>query len=273
MKPENDILNIMEQIKEAAWEAGGMMRSAYDGSAEIAPARVKEGHANFVTEYDRKVQDFLTTRLSEILPEAHFVGEENGKDHFTQEDAHGYTFVLDPIDGTSNFMHHYGPSVTSIGLFRDGVPYLGAIYNPWQDVLFSAVSGMGAFENEERIHSTEDTLSMSLVSIGTAPYYQELRPQVWKLGSYYLNRSVDLRRSGSAAWDLCMVASGRIGLFVEPRLQLWDYAAGAVILTEAGGKITDLQGRPLDFRGPSPIAGASAGVCRERYLPDIPDCV
>ncbi|MGN0361700.1 MAG: inositol monophosphatase family protein [Bilifractor sp.] len=269
MQTENDILNIMEQIKEAAWEAGGMMRSAYDGSAEITPDKVKAGHANFVTVYDQKVQDFLTTRLSEILPEAHFVGEENGRDHFTPEDAHGYTFVIDPIDGTSNFMHHYGPSVTSIGLFRDGAPFLGVIYNPWQEVLFHAASGMGAFENDKRIYSSEDSLAMSLVSIGTAPYYRELRDQVWKLGDFYLDRSVDLRRSGSAAWDLCMVASGRIGLFVEPRLQLWDYAAGAVILTEAGGKITDLQGKPLDFRGPSPIAGVSAGVSREQYLPDI----
>ena len=262
-----DTKNILIRIREAAREAGAIMISAHQDQNEIAPDKIKAGHANFVTIYDKKVQEFLIGRLSEILPESHFVGEENGRDAFDESFRHGFTFVVDPIDGTSNFMNNYGPSVTSIGLFRDGKPYIGVVYNPWQDVMFSAAAGMGAFENGKPIHSSEEPLSMSLVSFGTAPYYPELRKQVWAIGSFYLDRCVDLRRSGSAAWDLCMVASGRTGLFVEPLLQLWDFAAGAVILTEAGGRITDLEGKELEFRGPSSIAAASAGVSREEYLP------
>lgn len=262
-----DTQNLLARIREAALEAGTIMRSAHQGQNEISPDKIKAGHANFVTIYDKKVQEFLIERLSEILPESHFVGEENGRDVFDDRFQRGYTFVVDPIDGTSNFMNNYGPSVTSIGLFKEGKPFLGVVYNPWQDVMFSAAEGVGAFENGEKIHSSEEPLAMSLVSFGTAPYYPELREQVWKIGGFYLDRCVDLRRSGSAAWDLCMVASGRTGLFVEPLLQLWDFAAGAVILTEAGGRITDLEGKDLDFRGPSSIAAASAGVCREAYLP------
>lgn len=262
-----DKQHILTDIREAALEAGAIMRSAHEGQDEISPDKIKAGHANFVTIYDKRVQEFLTGRLGEILPEAHFVGEENGKDAFDVSFRRGFTFVVDPIDGTSNFMNNYGPSVTSIGLFKDGKPFIGVVYNPWQEVMFSAAEGVGAFENGKTIHSSNEPLSMSLVSFGTAPYYPNLRDQVWKVGSFYLDRCVDLRRSGSAAWDLCMVASGRTGLFVEPLLQLWDYAAGAVILTEAGGRITDLAGKELDFCGASSIAAASAGVSRADYLP------
>lgn len=253
-------------IEEAAKLAGKIMREAPRDRIRID---AKEGHANFVTEYDQKVQQALFSFLSARIPEAHFLGEEQGQDTFQPEDTRGLTFVIDPIDGTSNFMKGYEPSVTSIGLLEDGAPLLGAVYNPWVDRLFLAEAGKGAFENGVPIHTDPAPLSRSLVTMGTAPYYPGLPDIAFRLAGIYLSRCIDIRRSGSAAWDLCMVASGRTGLYFEPKIQLWDYCAGALIAAEAGGTVTDFSGKPLSFSGPSSIAAASCGIAEEGdYLPD-----
>ena len=258
-------MSLREDIIKAAYGAGEIMRSA---PTSVAYEKSKEGHANFVTEYDSRVQQYLQKELSAILPEAHFVGEENGSEIFLPEYADGFTYVVDPIDGTSNFMKAYRPSVTSIGVLKDGKPYAGVIYNPYTDQMFSAEAGCGAYENGQRFFSSEDPLSQSLVAMGTAPYYEEeVSRSAFLMGHWYLLRSIDIRRSGSAAWDLCMVAAGHLGLFYEPRLCLWDYAAGACILEEAGGRITDIYGRVLTCRGSSSIVAVSRGVSREEYLP------
>ena len=208
--------------------------------------------------------------LSRILPEAHFVGEEEGQEIFLPEYGKGFTFVVDPIDGTSNFMRDYELSVTSIALLKDGRPYIGVIYNPYADRIFYAEKGCGAFENGRQIFTSPDPLSHSLVSMGTAPYYaDEITHSAFEIGNWYLKRSIDIRRSGSAAWDLCLIASGRTGLFYEPLLCLWDYAAGACILEEAGGTITDMHGEILAYRGKSSILAVTAGVAKEDYLPPV----
>ena len=256
---------LLTQIRDAAKGAGEiMLHASFDSSSVMS----KEGHANFVTIYDKKVQEFLIRHLSKILPEAHFVGEEEGKESFLPEYESGYTFVIDPIDGTSNFMKAYRPSVTSIALLKEGVPYIGVIYNPYTNQLFSAEKNRGAFLNNTLLQPNETPLSESLVGMGTAPYYgEEISRSAFEIGLWYLLRSIDIRRSGSAAWDLCMVAAGHTGLFFEPRLSLWDYAAGACILQEAGGIITDLYGNPLSYRGISSICAASKGVATGNYLP------
>ncbi|MBR2527341.1 MAG: inositol monophosphatase [Blautia sp.] len=256
---------LLEQIMDAAREAGGIMLSARDGQKSV---KSKEGHANFVTEYDEKIQRFLIDRLSAILPEAAFVGEEEGKGNFEEAFRNGFTFIIDPIDGTSNFMKGYRPSVTSIGLLKDDKPYLGVIYNPYYDEMIYAKKGEGAFCNGEKLSTSEDTLADSLVLMGTCPYYEpEVSHAAFELGFYYQQRSIDVRRSGTCAYDLCSVAAGRTGLYFEPRVYVWDYAAGACIVQEAGGRVTDLQGRELNFRGKSSILAVSKGVAGESYLP------
>ncbi len=106
-------------------------------------------------------------------------------------------------------MKNFGPSVTSIGLLKDGAPYLGVIYNPWTDQMFAAVKGEGAFENGKLIYSSEDPLDLSLMTFGTAPYYPELHKLAFETGLMYEKYCIDIRRTGCAEWDLCMVASGR----------------------------------------------------------------
>lgn len=254
-------------IKEAARGAGKIMREA----SEIAAAtHEKDGFKNLVTEYDRRVQEYLFARLGKRLPEARFLGEEEGEDAFRAEYRKGWLFVIDPIDGTSNFIKGYRPSVTSIGLFRDGKPYIGVVYDPYRDEMFAAEKGCGAELNGREIHTSGDPLAKSLVSMGTAPYYaDEVIRSAFETGIYYMKKCIDIRRSGSAAADLCYVACGRLGLYFEPYLQLWDYAAGALILTEAGGRFTDYSGNEVPFDGPTGVVAASAGVAGEKYLPPV----
>ena len=257
--------DLLMQINDAARGAGEIMLHA---SMNRSMVMSKEGRANYVTVYDEKVQEYLVGRLGDILPEAHFVGEEEGQEVFLPEYENGYTFVIDPIDGTSNFMKHYGISTTSIGLLRDGQPYIGVIYNPYSGQLFCAEKGAGAFENDVRIRPDDSPLKESLVSMGTAPYYADyITRSSFEIAHWYISRSIDIRRSGSAAWDLCLIASGRIGLFFEPLLCLWDFAAGACIVEEAGGKITDMNGATLTYLGKSSICAVTAGVAKEDYLP------
>lgn len=256
---------LMDQISELAKEAG---RIILEGAGHAKSRRSKEGHANFVTEYDARVQRFLIGHLQELLPEAHFVGEEDGAAVFLPEYEDGLTFVIDPIDGTSNFMKGYPPSVTSIGLLKDGKPWIGVIYNPFTDQLFTGLMGVGAWENGVPIHTSGDAMADSLIMMGTTPYYyDELARQTFDLAYEYLARCIDLRRSGSAAWDMCMVASGRIGMYFELRIHLWDYAAAACILEAAGGRVTDEEGRPLSYRDRSAVFAVSVGIAKEDYLP------
>lgn len=226
----------------------------------------KAGHANFCTETDEKIQAFLIEELSKILPEASFLGEEDGQDVSEAKMKEGYCFVLDPIDGTSNFIYAYRPSVVSIGLLKEGKPHMAVVYNPYDDMMFSAIKGQGAYMNGERIMSSEAPLSDSLAVFGTAPYYTELQDRTFDIAKKLLPLCVDLRRSGTAAWDMCCVALGRCGLYFELKVQLWDYAAAALIATEAGCTVTDIEGKPLSYSGPT------SALCRAGGVKEIPEC-
>ncbi len=260
-----DVQKLLAGIEAAARKAGRIMLEAEDIRATVTE---KEGHGNFVTAYDRRVQAYLSEALAALLPEASFIGEEDGADAVTEEKRRGFAFCVDPIDGTSNFIAGYRPSVTSIALLRDAAPFLGVVYEPYRDLMFTAVRGGGAFLNGKPIRSSGEPLARSLVSFGTAPYHPELAASTFALCASYLPRCVDLRRAGAAAWDLCSVAMGTVGLFYEQDLQLWDYAAGGLIAEEAGCRLTDMDGAPLPWDGPSSVMCASRGVAREDYFPE-----
>ena len=251
----------IRDISDIAREAGEIMLTA------VRPnVMEKSGHANFCTETDEKIQTFLIGKLSLKVPEASFLGEEDGQDVFTSKMGRGYCFVIDPIDGTSNFIYGYRPSVISIALLRDGQPYMAVVYNPYDDMMFTASSGDGAFMNGEKIMSSETPLSDSLAVFGTAPYYTELQDKTFEYAKKLLPMCVDLRRSGTAAWDMCCVAIGRCSLYFEMRIQLWDYAAAALIAKEAGCTVTDIEGSPLDYKGPT------SALCMARGVKEIPEC-
>ncbi len=252
---------MIEQITSVVREAGQILLQA--GRSRIME---KAGHANFCTETDEKIQAFLIERLKGVIPEASFLGEEDGQDEFQEKMSSGYCFVIDPIDGTSNFIYSYRPSVVSVGLLKEGQPYMGIVFNPYDDMLFSAIKGEGAYMNGEQIMSTEAPLSESLAVFGTAPYYEKLQERTFSIAKELLTQCVDLRRSGTSAWDLCCVAMGRCALYFELKIQLWDYAAAALIAEEAGCRVTDIDGNPLSYRG------ATSMLCMARGVTQTPSC-
>ncbi len=253
---------LLDKICSTAKDAGKII---LEGSERIKSLKIdsKSGHGNFVTEYDTKVQDFLYEKLSLILPEANFVGEESGREIFKDEFRKGFTFVIDPIDGTTNFIKGWNESVTSIGLLKDGKPYIGVIYNPFSDWLYYAERGQGAYMNGDPIRTSEDPLSDTIIIMGTAPYYSELTDRAFILGREAVRRSIDIRRGGSAATDICRLASGQAGMFFELRLGLWDFTAAAAILLEAGGDIMDIKGEPLSYDRASSVVALSKGVSKK----------
>ena len=246
---------IIVQIQQAVKEASRIMLSAKRVEESVSS---KEGHANFVTTYDKKVQEQLKARLLEILPEAHFCGEE-GEDAATDINK-GYVYIVDPIDGTTNFIKDFKVSAISVGLAHNGHMKAGVVYNPYLDEMFSAVAGQGAYLNGNPIHVSKAPLSEALVIFGTSPYNQELAERSFRLAYEYFRQAMDVRRTGSAALDLCSIASGRAELYFELILQPWDYAAGSLIVEEAGGRVTTVDEEPIRFDQPCSIMAVGKGV-------------
>ncbi len=233
-------------------KSGAIIRSAHgvnDGITE------KSGSANFVTEYDVRVQSFLIDGIKKIFPCAYFVAEEKENDTAALNEE--FCFVIDPIDGTTNFIHNLQMSAISVGMLCRGVPVLGIIYNPFLDEIYYAEKGNGAFCNEKQIHVSDRVGDNAVVVFGTSPYNKDTDANpTFDIAKEVFAVTGDLRRTGSAAIDLALIAAGRADLFFETVLRPWDYAAGLVLVKEAGGIITDMQGNelPLD-RSSSVIAG------------------
>ena len=248
---------MLERIKEIVKEAGEILLQAINIEESVEE---KTGRANFVTLYDKKVQDFLFSRLSEILPEAVFIGEEE-EEHASLPD--GYAFIIDPIDGTTNFMKGYRTSCISVGLLKGGRPEIGVVYNPYQKEMFWAKRGEGAYCNGKVIHVSSHSLENGLVLVGTSPYNEELSKKSFAWAYELFIRSLDIRRSGSAAIDLCYLAAGRAEFYFELLLSPWDFAAGALILEEAGGKIVTIDGSELVFDRKVGVAAGNPVAVKE----------
>ncbi|MCQ2466894.1 MAG: inositol monophosphatase [Clostridia bacterium] len=210
----------------------------------------KTGSANFVTTYDKKVQDFLKEELLKSIPNSVFVGEEGDDKNYSLS---GNCFIVDPIDGTTNFIKDYHISCVSIALLVDGDPYIGVVYNPYLDEMFYAKKGEGAFLNGKKISVSNQPLSNGLVLFGSSPYNEELHEKSFKVAYDYFKQALDIRRSGSAALDLCSIASGRAELYFELILSPWDYSAGYLIVREAGGVVTTFEGSEVTFNKPCSI--------------------
>ena len=243
--------SLVDKIADAVRDCGKIMLEAVRTSDMVDE---KEGHANFVTTYDKKVQETLKEKLTEILPAAAFVGEEDDIHTSIQK---GLAFIVDPIDGTTNFIKDYHVSAISVGLINDGRSYIGVVYNPYLDEMFTAERGKGAFLNGKPIHVSRNPLSEGIVLFGTAPYYEELSRKSFDLAYEYFRHALDIRRSGSAAIDLCSIAAGRAEVYFELRLSPWDYAAGSLIVEEAGGVVTMVDGGEITFERPCSVLAAN----------------
>ena len=236
-------------------DAAKLMLSAHDIDAGVT---VKPGDANFVTAYDVAVEDYLCRELSKQMPDAVIIGEEAEENH-TELLRTSLALIIDPIDGTTNFIHNRRYSAISVGVCDHGTMTYGAVYHPYEDRLYHAEKDHGAFVltadgRDTPIHTADHTLAQSLSCFGTSPYYkEELGEKTFRAAFEIFKHTRDIRRSGSAALDLAEIAAGSIDLFLEYRLSPWDYAAGSLLITEAGGKITQTDGSPITFDHPCSI--------------------
>lgn len=245
---------ILELLCACEREAGTLILQAHDILAER-----KTDRRDVVTEYDRRVQELLIARISAALPDARFFCEENDRHDDLRAE---HVFIIDPIDGTMNFVRGFHHSCVSAACMRNGELCAAAIYNPYIGELFTAVRGGGAFLNGRPIHAAAEPLSQTLVCCGTAPYNQELADRSFALMKKAYIAGLDIRREGAAALDLCSVAAGRAGVYFELGLSLWDYAAGKLIVEEAGGVCCTIDGAPmpLDPSRPTVVAGGRQAV-------------
>lgn len=252
---------IAEKILQIIRKAGEIVRSADEKRATHDLGIENKGtamgdFANLVTEYDKGVQEFLIGKFSRLIPDARFIGEEDGV--FAEQAREGLCFVIDPIDGTTNFVCGMGRSGISVGIMENGKPLFGAILNPYLNELYYATRGCGAYMNGTPIHVSSEPIQRSIVTIGTSPYYKaELGDKTVEMFKRMLYSAADVRRMAAASLDICDVAAGRIAAFCELQLSPWDFAAGAMILAEAGGSLTDFDGNEVSLDAPSSVLCAT----------------
>lgn len=224
---------------EAALSAGGILRDFFGGDFGIS----YKGELNLVTEADLASEGEIISILKRRFPEASILAEETGE----SVGASGLRFIVDPLDGTTNFAHGYPIFAVSIGCEVEGKMVAGVVYDPTREELFTAERGKGAFLNGRRLTvSSTESLDQSLLVTGF-PY--DLKDDLeWSLRLFrkFMGACRAVRRDGSAALDLCYVAAGRTDGFWEEKLGAWDTAAGAVIVEEASGRVTDFRGDTFD---------------------------
>ena len=250
---------MLKELEAIVRRAGEMVREAHDVEQVTSE---KTGAADLVTKYDIAVQGFLKRELLALLPEADFFGEEGDHAALTRP----WTFIVDPIDGTTNFVRGIAFTNISVALALDGQVEYAVIYAPLLDELFSAQRGCGAFCNGLPIHVSARDMDHAVFLCGSTIYDRSLTDRHFSLLRQLYDRGLDYRRFGSAALDLCQVAIGRVELFYECRLSPWDFAAGSLIAAEAGGIVTTLDGGPLDVLHPSSVFAANPlchGVLKE----------
>ncbi len=239
------MLNVIEPIIRRA----GQMMLEYQHPTVTSKGR----HADFVTEADVAVQRFLIDELSRLFPDACFFAEEQEGNVLTD----AFTFIIDPIDGTTNYFRRRRCSMISIGAVENKTGVLGMLYDPYRDELFRAEKGRGAWCNGERLTVSDLPLDRALIGLGSAPYYEELFDLTAESVRALLPHIADVRRTGSACMELCDVARGVSDGHFEWVLQPWDYCAGTLLVEEAGGRCGNILGGPVTYEKGIPHLAAS----------------
>jgi myo-inositol-1(or 4)-monophosphatase len=225
-------MNEKAWIEDLVRRAGAEMRAAFAKTSESG--YTLKGAQDYLTQTDGQIEHMVRHAVSEAFPSDGFLGEETGG----APTSAGRLWIVDPIDGTANFARGIPHFCISLGLLQDGIPVLGAIYDPMHDELFLAAKGEGAYLNGERIKvSNVDSLSLACVEVGwnnrrTPEDFVDLAGKVVRAGAAF-------RRAGSGALGLAYVAAGRSDAYVELHINAWDVAAGLLLVTEAGGRVND----------------------------------
>jgi myo-inositol-1(or 4)-monophosphatase len=242
------LLNVM--VAAARKAARGLKRDF--GEIEHLQVSLK-GPANFVSAADHRAEEVLRAELARARPGYGFLGEEGGR----QEGADKtHCWIVDPLDGTTNFLHGIPQFAISIALERDGTIVAGVVYNPANEELFIAERGKGAFLNDQRLRvAARQRLAEAVVACGLPHLGRGDLAQFRKEFAVVQEKVAGIRRFGAAALDLAWVAAGRLDAFWERNLSPWDMAAGLLMVREAGGFVSDLDGRDDIFAKGEIIAG------------------
>jgi myo-inositol-1(or 4)-monophosphatase len=228
--------HILNRVIETAKKAGAYIRLEREnftyGKVEI------KGLNDLVSHVDKTAEEMIVTELAAIFPEAGFIVEEN-----TRSEKKEFNWIVDPLDGTTNFVHGIACYAVSIALEHKGEIILGVVYEVSRDECFYAEKNKGAFLNGKTIHvSDRKKISESLIATGF-PVYNFSRIDAYLTAlKYFMQHTHGVRRIGAAAADLCFLACGRVDAFFEYNLKPWDVAAGALIVKEAGGTVCDFSG-------------------------------
>jgi myo-inositol-1(or 4)-monophosphatase len=249
MKELKEIAHAMEEV---AREAGNFIRREAVGF-DINDKEIK-GFNNFVSYVDKSSEKIIVEKLGNLLPEASFMTEEGT----VRQEQKKYCWVIDPLDGTTNFLHGLPPYAVSIGLMEENEVIAGVIYEITGNEMFTAWRDGGSWLNGKPIHVSDAAkLSDSLIATGF-PYTDFSRiDQYMECFTWFCRHSHGVRRLGSAATDIAYIACGRFEVFYEYSLHPWDIAAGIIILREAGGSITDFSGNGMMLDGKEIVAAGN----------------
>jgi myo-inositol-1(or 4)-monophosphatase len=247
-----NLLQLVDKTKEIAKDAGDFIAAE---ALKFKSESIEYKDINNVVSYvDKEAERIIVDKLQQLLPEAGFITEEETIENNTPV---GLNWIIDPLDGTANFIHGLPHYSVSIALYEDKKALIGVVYEVCRNNMFWAYKGGGAYLNENRISvSKNETLSESLIATGF-PYYKfdEMQAYLHILESL-MQKTHGLRRAGSAALDLAYVAVGYYDGFFEYNLRSWDMAAGVLLVTEAGGKVCDFEGMDDYVFGGNIVAGA-----------------
>jgi myo-inositol-1(or 4)-monophosphatase len=240
--------SFLKTAVQAAKAGGSIHRKFYGKTLNI---QVKEKNIlNLVTQVDKLTEKKILSVLQKQFPTHDYLGEETG----LQKNNSAYTWVIDPLDGTTNFAHAYPFFSVSIALLENGKPIVGVVYDAMRDECFTAEKGKGAFLNGKPLRVSKITqLEKSLLCTGFAYIVRDTHYNLDNFAYFVLNAQ-GVRRDGSAAMNLAYVAAGRFDGYWERGIQTWDMAAGVLLVQEAGGKVTDMTGGPHDLFSQNALA-------------------
>ncbi|WP_339145671.1 MULTISPECIES: inositol monophosphatase family protein [unclassified Sutcliffiella] len=246
---------IDENAKKWTREAGERIRASFSNELMID---TKSSADDLVTNIDRETEQFFIERIRETYPEHQILGEEGFGDELDKLD--GTVWIIDPIDGTMNFVHQQRNFAISVAVYEDGVGKVGLIYDVVHDELYHAKLGEGAYLNDTKLPDLEEvTVERAVIALNATWITENKRIDPTILAPL-VKKVRGTRSYGSAALEMAYVATGRIDAYITLRLSPWDFAAGLILVNELGGKVTTLHGEPLDLLGQNSVFVSKPGL-------------
>jgi len=257
----NQLQQLTLHVCNIARRAGAFIRQERQ---HFSAERIERKHAHDYESYvDKGSEQLIVDALRQLLPEAGFVTEEGLATHHDEP----YCWVVDPLDGTTNFLHSYAPYAVSIALLKDAQILSGVVYDVTADECFYAWQGGGAYVDGQPLHVSQHPIEDALLCF-QLPYNAEAySTTAQRLIAQFYGRAASIRMIGSAAMALCYVAAGRLDGYAEQFIGQWDFMAGALIVSEAGGQLTDYSGSAHFTQGNSIVA--TNGLIHQHLLPAL----